>query len=201
MGEFKKSGGFGRGGNPRIKRAEQSSYDGSNQGRGFNRGGHSDRPRFGDEKRSFSHSGDRDKSRPQMFSAVCSECNRTCEVPFRPTGDRPVFCNDCFGNKRGSPQGEYQRRDIAPAHNFPRKDFTPSPSSFSKPPVEDKRIDELKQQLDAVNKKLDTIIEMMKSPAVEVVKAVPTKKTKVKKLATATREPGERSSRRITAKK
>ena len=206
MGEFKKSGGFGRGGNPRTKRAEQSSHDGSNQGRGFNRqGGYSDRPRFsggnGGFPRSGGNTGGRDGSRPQMFSAMCSECNRTCEVPFRPTGDRPVFCNDCFSNKRGSPQGEYQRRDIAPAHNFPRKDFTPSPSSFSKPPVEDKRIDELKQQLDAVNKKLDTIIEMMKSPAVEVVKAVPTKKTKVKKLATATREPGERSSRRITAKK
>ena len=220
MGEFKKSGGFGRGGNPRTKRAEQSSHDGSNQGRGFNRqGGYSDRPRFSGGNGGFPRSGGnaggnprvrraeqssydgRDGSRPQMFSAVCSECSRACEVPFRPTGDRPVFCNDCFGNKRGSPQGQYQRRDISPAHNFPRKDFTPSPSSFSKPPVEDKRIDELKQQLDAVNKKLDTIIEMMKSPAVEVVKAVPTKKTKVKKLATATREPGERSSRRITAKK
>src|SRR3989344_1847310 len=152
MGEFKKSGGFGRGGNPRIKRAEQSSYDGSNQGRGFNRGGHSDRPRFGGEKRSFSHSGDRDKSRPQMFSAVCSECNRTCEVPFRPTGDRPVFCNDCFSNKRGSSQGGhpqtqraeqssydgYTQRDASPARGLPQRDFTP-PASFSKPPVEDKR--------------------------------------------------------------
>ena len=200
MGEFKKSGGFGRGGNPRIKRAEQSSYDGSNQGRGFNRGGHSDRPRFGGEKRSFSHSGDRDKSRPQMFSAVCSECNRTCEVPFRPTGDRPVFCNDCFSNKRGSSQGGHPRRDASPARGFPQRDFTQLTPS-SKPPTEDKRINELKQQLDAVNKKLDTIIEMMKSPAVEAVKAVPAKKTKVKKLAKATREPGERSSRRMTAKK
>ena len=201
MGEFKKSGGFGRGGNPRTKRAEQSSYDGSNQGRGFNRGGHSDRPRFGGEKRSFSHSGDRDKSRPQMFSAVCSECNRTCEVPFRPTGDRPVFCNDCFSNKRGSSQGGHPRRDASPARGFPQRDFTQLTPS-SKPPTEDKRINELKQQLDAVNKKLDTVIEMMKVvPVAEAAKAVPTKKAKVRKLATATREPGERSSRRMTAKK
>src|SRR3989338_6264687 len=168
MGEFKKSGGFGRGGNRQIKRAEQSSYDGSKQGRGFNRGGHSDRPRFGGEKRSFSHSGDRDKSRPQMFSAVCSECGRACEVPFRPTGDRPVFCNDCFGNKRGSPQG-----------NFIRRDFThPSSPAPAKPPAEDKRIDELKMQLDAVNKKLDTIIEMMKTAPVAKIKTKKSVKSK-----------------------
>ncbi|MFA6534306.1 MAG: CxxC-x17-CxxC domain-containing protein [Patescibacteria group bacterium] len=41
--------------------------------------------------------GSRDGGRPQMHSAVCSECGDACEVPFRPTGDRPVFCTKCFG--------------------------------------------------------------------------------------------------------
>jgi len=41
-------------------------------------------------------------SRPQMHKAVCDECGESCEVPFRPTGDKPIYCNTCFANKRGS---------------------------------------------------------------------------------------------------
>ena len=32
----------------------------------------------------------------QMHKAVCSECKKECEVPFKPSGDRPVYCRDCF---------------------------------------------------------------------------------------------------------
>lgn len=34
-----------------------------------------------------------------MHRAICSECNKECEVPFRPSGDKPVFCRTCFKNK------------------------------------------------------------------------------------------------------
>ncbi len=37
--------------------------------------------------------------RPQMHSAVCDDCGNDCEVPFKPTGDKPVFCSDCFKGK------------------------------------------------------------------------------------------------------
>lgn len=36
----------------------------------------------------------------QMFSAVCAECGQETTVPFEPTGDRPVYCRDCFQSKR-----------------------------------------------------------------------------------------------------
>ncbi len=32
----------------------------------------------------------------QMFSAVCAECGKPCQVPFEPRNDRPVYCSDCF---------------------------------------------------------------------------------------------------------
>lgn len=32
----------------------------------------------------------------QMFSAVCAECGKACQVPFEPRNDRPVYCSDCF---------------------------------------------------------------------------------------------------------
>ncbi len=37
-------------------------------------------------------------SRPprEMHAVVCAECGKDTEVPFKPTGDRPVYCSDCF---------------------------------------------------------------------------------------------------------
>jgi len=74
---------------------------GKRQGGGSNRG-FSGGKNFGGRK-SF---GDRDGGRPAMFRAVCSECGDSCEVPFRPTGDKPVYCNSCFrGQDNGGGRG------------------------------------------------------------------------------------------------
>ena len=32
----------------------------------------------------------------EMHPVVCAECGKDTEVPFKPTGDRPVYCSDCF---------------------------------------------------------------------------------------------------------
>ena len=32
----------------------------------------------------------------EMHKATCSECNKECEVPFKPRGDSPIYCKDCF---------------------------------------------------------------------------------------------------------
>lgn len=37
----------------------------------------------------------------QMYPAVCSECGAETTVPFQPTGDRPIYCRECFQAKRG----------------------------------------------------------------------------------------------------
>ena len=65
--------------------------NGKRSGSGFGRG-------FGGGKR---FSGGRD-GRPAMHQATCSECGASCELPFRPTGDRPVFCSNCFGKQDNS---------------------------------------------------------------------------------------------------
>jgi len=61
----------------------RSSFGG---GRGYDRGG----------GRSFDRGGDR-----QMFDAICSNCGKACQVPFRPTGEKPVYCSDCFEKMGG----------------------------------------------------------------------------------------------------
>ena len=36
----------------------------------------------------------------EMFSAICSECGQTAQVPFQPRTDKPVYCSNCFEQKR-----------------------------------------------------------------------------------------------------
>ena len=35
----------------------------------------------------------------EMHPAVCAECGKDTEVPFEPSGDRPVYCRDCFSRR------------------------------------------------------------------------------------------------------
>lgn len=41
-------------------------------------------------------------SRPQrqMFPAVCANCGVQTEVPFQPSGEKPVYCRECFQSMR-----------------------------------------------------------------------------------------------------
>jgi CxxC-x17-CxxC domain-containing protein len=36
----------------------------------------------------------------EMHEAVCAECGQVATVPFKPRGDKPVYCSACFQNKR-----------------------------------------------------------------------------------------------------
>ncbi len=36
----------------------------------------------------------------EMFPATCSSCGKETEVPFRPTSGKPVYCSDCFAQRR-----------------------------------------------------------------------------------------------------
>jgi len=99
----------------------------------------------------------------EMFKTICSNCGKECEVPFKPTGSKPVYCSDCFEKMgggsdsrrfedRGSRRPDYQNRDrVQPQNNL---------------------------QLDVINAKLDKILGILNPvlPAVvEVVKEPQTK--------------------------
>ena len=36
----------------------------------------------------------------QMYPATCDECGRETMVPFQPSGNKPVYCSDCFASRR-----------------------------------------------------------------------------------------------------
>jgi CxxC-x17-CxxC domain-containing protein len=61
---------------------------------GFNRGGRSS---GGGSSGGFR----RDFGPREMHKATCSECGQECEVPFKPTEGKPVFCKECYKKKKG----------------------------------------------------------------------------------------------------
>ena len=38
-----------------------------------------------------------------MYDIICAGCGRVDQVPFQPSGNRPVYCRECYG-KRGQPR-------------------------------------------------------------------------------------------------
>ena len=142
MGDFKK---FGKKGDTWNRGA--GGKPSFNSRPGFNRGG--------DERR-------------EMFKAVCAECSRPTEVPFRPSGERPVYCKECF--QAMGPQERHDDRggrDSRGPSNFQKRDFTPRPSSHTpaQGSGEDKRLDDLKIQLATAISKLDKLINILGNTA------------------------------------
>lgn len=69
----------------------------------------------------------------KMHQAVCAECGNSCEVPFRPSGDKPVFCSNCFKGKKGESGGgrDFERRNSSGGRrSYSDRDYS------DRPPVE-----------------------------------------------------------------
>lgn len=43
----------------------------------------------------------------EMTKAICSDCGKECEVPFKPTEGRPVYCRDCLPKHRAPRSPRY----------------------------------------------------------------------------------------------
>ena len=93
----------------------------------------------------------RDSSGPlEMHSAVCDECGKDCELPFKPTSSKPVYCSDCFRKKEGTSTGRGSS-----SRSFSRG----GDSSSSSPDLE---MIKLKlDKLEIISMKLDKIIKKL----------------------------------------
>jgi len=108
--------------------------------------------------------GGRDRGRPEMFRATCSECGKPCEVPFKPTRDKPVYCDSCFGGAKESGFGS-------------------------------RKTDENRQEFDRLNKKLDRIIKALEEAGIK--KEAPI----VKPIKGEVEEVAEKPAKKAAAKK
>ncbi|MBU2592797.1 MAG: CxxC-x17-CxxC domain-containing protein [Patescibacteria group bacterium] len=43
---------------------------------------------------------DTDRLGRQLYNVKCAKCGKQTQVPFKPSGDRPVYCRDCYMNQR-----------------------------------------------------------------------------------------------------
>ena len=92
-------------------------------------------------RRSFGGRDDR-----QMYRATCSDCGKECQVPFKPSGSKPVFCSECFEKKGGGSDSKRfrDRSDRQPQNNA---------------------------QLEVINTKLDKILALLEPTSVKPAKA------------------------------
>lgn len=150
---------------------------GGNKG-GFRGGDRGGKPNF--QKKSWGN----DRGEAPMHKATCSDCGRACEVPFRPTGEKPVFCRDCFAGKREGGDRPTRpdfgnrgpKRDFndKPNNSFaPRAEFTPAPAN-----------DEMKKQLNDINRKLENLLA-----SIDRLVDVTRKESQVAKVTVATPAP------------
>ncbi len=90
---------------------------------------------------SFGGGGGGSFDRPEMHKTVCSKCGNDCEVPFRPTGAKPVYCNNCFRSMRDSEPRRFDDRNSRGPSNAPSEDY--------------------KKQFESLNWKLDKILKIL----------------------------------------
>lgn len=124
----------------------------------------------GFQKRSFGGS-DRGSKEQMMHQAVCSECHKKCEVPFRPTTGKPVYCKDCFGNKGNRNEGGRNEN----SYSKTEYDRVPAKVHYENKGGND---DGVKRQLSEMNMKLDRLIKAMESFTGTGAKPVPVEASK-----------------------
>lgn len=43
-----------------------------------------------------------DRGPRETHKAVCSDCKKECEVPFKPREGRPIYCKECYSKRKDS---------------------------------------------------------------------------------------------------
>ncbi len=143
---------------------------------GFRKGGSSfgGKPKFGGTKKfggpGRGHDRGHDRSeRPagdkELFKTTCTACHKSCEVPFRPSSNKPVYCRECFaktneendsrfgGGNEG--RGGDSRRDARP-----QRTERPSYQSDARP-ARDTSSEDMKRQFMKLEAKIDSILEIL----------------------------------------
>jgi len=145
-----------------MKNFSNRGFGNRNQGRSFggNRGGFN------------SNRGREDR---QMFSAICDKCGAECELPFRPTGEKPVYCSNCFEKTSG--------RDGGSERSFGgNRDFGGNNRRFESRDTKDYTQDNTRVEIESINQKLDKILSILNSSKESKKIVLPTLEKKIKKV-------------------
>lgn len=87
----------------------------------------------------------------QLYHAICDKCGKDCDIPFKPTGNKPVYCRSCFkANESGGRFGSFDRGRFDNRSESRERFETKNTSSVSK------------EDIDKINRKLDKIMRTLK---------------------------------------
>ena len=105
---------------------------------------------------------DRARRPTEMYDVVCDKCGKECQVPFKPTGGRPVLCSDCFRQSGGGSRSsgfDRERGEGSRGGGFDRGRGDSSRGGSSSGISS--------EQLNKINAKLGKIIEILDSFEIE----------------------------------
>ncbi len=78
-----------------------------------------------------------EKRTVEMHDVICDKCKKECQVPFKPSTDKPVYCSDCF-----------RKNDRPSSYNSRNQDISSRPGISS-------------QEFELLNAKLDKIMQAL----------------------------------------
>jgi CxxC-x17-CxxC domain-containing protein len=72
-----------------------------------------------------------DSSERTFTRVICADCSKECEIPFKPSTDRPVYCRECFPkHKKDNVPG---KRPAGKRHAGKRQKFAKKKKPFFEP--------------------------------------------------------------------
>jgi len=161
------------------------------------------RPKFaGSQKNRDSDRNSRLGEKKELFSATCSKCQKSCEVPFRPSTDKPVYCSACF-NKRDNETERHSNSDTRGEtnHRQARTDFT-KPQQQPESSAQNRELGDIKRQLITIEARLNRILDIINPPQAS---NKPVNVEQVEVLAVSKSEMSEpvktKNKKAVTAKK
>lgn len=164
--------------------------------------------------------------RPELFKATCSNCGNMCEVPFKPTGSKPVYCRDCFQkmggantnmrNTRGSEERKMynavctscgtncqipfqpsQGRDVFCSRCFEKNQGGEAPRfNRSDRPQATTEQPNYKAQFETLNAKMDKILTLLTQVEESPILETIASEVKVKKAKKKSKSPKKTSSKK-----
>ncbi len=137
-------GGFG---------GDRGGFSGGKSGFSGSKGGFGGGKSYGASRGGFGG----DRPPVTMHKAICTECNKDCEVPFRPTGDKPVLCQNCFSSKKDSYAGGRDSYDKSPSKSFSNGESNNQNLETTN------AINTMKAQISDINFKLDKLTRMIEN--------------------------------------
>jgi CxxC-x17-CxxC domain-containing protein len=89
----------------------------------------------------------------QMHSATCHKCGAECQVPFKPSAGKPVYCRNCYQAMEGPDNARPPRRGSFSRPGFDRHERSGGPAGENNSGIQ--------KELDRINVKLDKILRAL----------------------------------------